>query len=236
MTWTDRLGLFTLVDFCALGLLVLAWVVIGWRIENSAPHKLSVSNLMAGFRREWMVQMVTREPRIFDAQLISNMRQGAAFFTSASIIALGGGLALVGNAEHLAGLANELTLEDAPAFVWEFKLLVMLLFVTNAFLKFMWAHRLFGYCAVLMAAVPNDATDPMARVRADQAAEVNITAGRSFNRGMRATYFGLAASAWLLGPYVLIAATIFTVAVLWRREFASKSRAILIANPPHTTK
>jgi uncharacterized membrane protein len=29
-------------------------------------------------------------------------------------------------------------------------------FLANALLKFIWAHRLFGYCSILMAAVPND--------------------------------------------------------------------------------
>ena len=75
----------------------------------------------------------------------------------------------------------------------------MLLFLADALLKFIWSNRLFGYCAVLMAAVPNDADDPRAFHRAAQAAEVNITAARSFNRGLRSVYFALAALAWLLG-------------------------------------
>ena len=87
--------------------------------------------------------------------------------TSASMIAIGGGFALLGNAERLAGLAGELTLETAPIVVWEIKLIVMLLFATNAFLKFVWAHRLFGYAAVLMARSLLTATklaDPLGRI------------------------------------------------------------------------
>ena len=234
MTWTERLGLFSHLDYAALALLLLCWTGIGYWIEHSGPKRPSVSRIMSDFRREWMRQMVARDPRIFDAQLIGNLRQGAAFFASATMIALGGGLALVGNAERLSGVANDLTLEMAPRIFWELKLIIMLLFVANAFLKFVWAHRLFGYCSVLMAAVPNNASDPLALPRAAQAAEINITATRSFNRGMRTTYFSLAAAAWLLGPVALMMATLFTFAVLWRREFASESRAILIKTPPHT--
>ncbi len=105
MIWIDRIALFSTLDFAALTLIVAGWIWIGWRIENPAAGKPSVSYLMADFRRDWMVQMVTRQPRMFDAQLISGLRQGTTFFASASMIAMGGGLALIGNTEQLAGVA-----------------------------------------------------------------------------------------------------------------------------------
>ncbi|WP_299685312.1 DUF599 domain-containing protein [uncultured Tateyamaria sp.] len=228
MTWLDRFALFTPLDAAALGLLVLAWLAIGWRIEHATAKHPSTSQIMAGYRREWMRQMITREPRIFDAQIVASLRQGTAFFASTAVIALGGTLALIGNAERLTGIANDLVLTEAPTFVWEAKLVVLVLFLTNAFLKFVWANRLFGYAAVVMAAVPNDASHPDCSPRADQAAEINVAAARSFNRGLRAVYFGLACAAWLAGPWALMAATVFTLAVIWRREFASKSRNILL--------
>ncbi|WP_147110106.1 DUF599 domain-containing protein [Tateyamaria sp. syn59] len=228
MTWLDRIALFTPLDFAALGLLVLGWQVIGWRIEHPRAKHPSTSQIMADFRREWMQQMITREPRIFDAQIVASLRQGTAFFASTSVIAIGGTLALIGNAERLTGIANDLILTETPAFVWEIKMLIVVLFLTNAFLKFVWANRLFGYAAVVMAAVPNDTSDPICSPRAAQAAEINITAARSFNRGLRSVYFALACIAWLAGPITLIAATMFTLAVIWRREFASNSRTILL--------
>jgi uncharacterized membrane protein len=234
MTWTDRLHLFSPLDFTALAVLAIGWIWIGWRIEHPSAKRPSVSLLVAGFRRDWMYQMVTREPRVFDAQLISNLRQATTFFASTSMIAIGGGVALIGNTEQLAGLANDLTLGNAPSIVWEIKILLVLLFLSNAFLKFVWAHRLFGYCSVLMAAVPNRPDAPLVYERAEQAADLSINAARSFNRGMRATYFGLAAAAWLLGAPALILATLITASVLWRREFASKSRQTLLRVPPNT--
>lgn len=229
MTWIDRISLFAPLDFAALALLVLGWLVLGWRVEHSSAKAPSTSELMAGFRREWMRQMITRNPRVFDAQIMSNLRQGTAFFASTSMIALGGALAVIGNAERLAGVANELVLTDNPAFVWEAKLVVLSLFLTNAFLKFAWANRLFGYAAVLMAAVPNDVDDPLCLHRANQAGEISVTAARSFNRGLRSVYFALTCVAWLAGPIALALATLFTLAVIWRREFASRSRSILLS-------
>jgi uncharacterized membrane protein len=230
----DRLGLFGPLDLAGLVLLFSGWMVIGWRIEAKGRWRPSVSILMAEYRREWMRMMVSRQTRMFDAQVLSTLRQGASFFASATMIAIGGGLALIGNAERLQGVASDLTMNLDPIFVWEVKLLVTLIFLANAFLKFVWAHRLFGYCAVLIAAVPNEADDPNALPRAAKAAEVNIAAARSFNRGLRSVYFALGSAAWVLGTWPLIVATAITLSVLWRREFASQSRAVLISDTDGT--
>ncbi len=227
----DRLSFFDAMDGAALAFLALAWLGIGLAVERGLPGRPSVSMLMAGYRRAWMRVFVTRDPRILDGNLLTNLRQGTAFFASAAMIALGGGLALIGNTERLLGLARDLNLEQAPVLVWEVKLLLILLFMGNALLKFVWAHRLFGYCAVLMGSVPVEMSEP-AKTRAEQAAEVNISAARSFNRGLRSVYFAMGAAAWLLGPEALIAATVLTVAVLWRREFASQSREVLLRETP----
>lgn len=234
MNWIQRLSYFSPLDFAALALLLLAWLAMGWRIERRDHARPSVAVLMEEFRRDWMRHMITREPRVFDAQLLGNLRQGTAFFASATMIAIGGGLALIGNTDRLSGLAADLTLGEEPAFVWEIKVIVVLLLLANAFLKFVWAHRLFGYCSVLMAAVPNDPEAPLAVPRAAQAAEVNITAARNFNRALRAIYFALAASAWLLGAVPLILASAVTVSMLYRREFASESRGVLLQVPPES--
>ncbi|MGC1505078.1 MAG: DUF599 domain-containing protein, partial [Sulfitobacter sp.] len=144
-----------------------------------------------------------------------------------------GVLALVGNTEQLIGIADDLTLSRDPEIVWEVKLMVTLFFVTNAFLKFVWSNRLFGYCAVVMSSVPNEIDHPNTLPRAMKAGEINVTAARSFNRGLRSVYFGLASAAWLAGPIALIAATLVTCLVLWRREFASHSRSVLLSSDVH---
>ena len=174
-----------------------------------------------------MRQFVTRQPRIFDATMIDNLRQGTAFFASASMLAVGGGIAMMGNPAALQGLAQDLTLPGDDQAV-QLRLVLVIGFVANALLKFVWAHRLFGYCAILMAAVPNDIADPLASHRAAQAADINITAARSFNRGLHSIYFALGSVAWLLGPWPLVAAAILTSGMLIRREFASHSREVML--------
>lgn len=228
MTWLDRASLFSTFDYGAVLCLLVVWLMIGVRIEHPPAKRPSTSQLMADYRREWMRQMITREPRIFDAQVVSSLRQGTAFFASTAVIALGGVLALLGNAERVNTVAGDLVQSEAPIFVWEIKLLLVLGLLANAFLKFVWSNRLFGYASVVMGSVPNDVTDRACLPRAAKAAEINIIAAKNFNRGLRSVYFALAATAWLAGPWALGAATLFTLGVVWRREFASKAREVLL--------
>lgn len=228
MLWIDRLTLFSTLDLGALTGILLGWLLIGYVIENPGRSWPSVSCLMAQYRHAWMVQMITRDPRVFDAQILTSLRQSTSFFASATMIALGGGLAVLGNTEKLIGLASDLTNRTDPAIVWELKLLLVLAFLANAFFAFVWSNRLFGYCAVVMASVPNDRNDPQTLPRAQQAGDLNVGAARSFNRGLRAIYFALASVAWLAGPVALMAAGAVIGIVLIRREFASQSRRILM--------
>lgn len=228
MDWATLRDGFTLWDAVALALLALSWAGATRLIEHPPKSRPSTSVLMAGYRRAWMEVFITRQPRIFDSQIVASLRQGTAFFASASMIAIGGGFALLGNADELRGVAQDFGSGADPVVIFEIKLMVLLLFAANAFLKFVWSHRLFGYTSVLMAAVPEDPADPATVIRARKAGEINVTGGRSYNRGLRSVYFGIAAAGWLIGPLVLIATTLVTLAVILRREFASHSRAVLL--------
>lgn len=228
MPWTDLIAPFDFWDVGSVSLLMVAWLFATLIVEHPPRTYPSTSFLMAEYRRRWMDVFVSRDPRIFDSQIVTSLRRETAFFASASMISIGGGFALMGNAERLRGVAQDLTQTTDPVIVWEIKVMVLLIFAANAFLKFVWAHRLFGYASVLMAAVPNDPKDPVGLPRARKAGEINIAAARGYNRGLRSVYFGIGASAWLIGPVALIVATLMTLLVILRREFASHSRAILL--------
>lgn len=226
------MSLLSLRDWLAVGLIVSTWFIIGWLIEHPGAKRPSVTILMSERRRDWMKVFVTRDPRIFDSQILGGLRQGTAFFASTCLLAVGGVLALAGNTEPLRGVAAEVTDMAVPVLIFQLKLALVALFLTNAFLKFVWSNRIFGYCAVMMAAVPNDPDDPIAYHRAAQAAELNIRAAINFNRGLRAMYFALGALAWLLGPIALMIATAVVVWIVWSREFASTPRSILLLKDP----
>jgi uncharacterized membrane protein len=60
-----------------------------------------------------------------------------------------------------------------------------------------------------------------------RAARISDIATRHFNSGIRAYYFALAALGWFVHPWLLIAASVFVLLVLWRREFHSATLAAL---------
>ena len=165
---------------------------------------------------------------MFDSSVLSTLRQGTTFFASACMIAIGSGLALLGNTDRLQVVAEDLIATSNPDIVWEAKVFVPVVILTSGLLAFIWAHRLFGYCAVVMSSVPNDPDHPTAYPRAAKAAEININAARSYNRGLRAIYFALTSLTWFLGPAALVVGTVICTFILWRREFASGSRAVLM--------
>ncbi len=232
MNMIDLVRLLQPLDWVASVYLVTMWLILSYVIEHPPKSRPSVTVLMSQRRRDWMHVFVHRDPRIFDSQILASLRQGTSFFASTCIFAIGGVLALAKNTDPLVGVAQEVTATMTPVLMIQIKLAFVALFLTNAFLKFVWANRVFGYCAVLMAAVPNNPDDPVAHPRAQQAAELNIRAAMNFNRGLRALYFAIGALAWLLGPVALIIAATVVIWVVWSREFASIPRDILLREDP----
>lgn len=215
-------------DLVAVAIHLGAWAVMGYLIEHPPAGRTSVANAMKTYRRSWMIQFTSRKPRIFDSQILNMLQQSASFFASACMIAIGGSLALIGNPEVVANVAEDVSIAPISALVWRIKIMLVLILVINAFLKFVWSMRLFGYCAILMASVPNDTDDPITIPRALKAAEVNINAARNFNSGLRSVYFAIGGLGWLLGPWMLTAATVMVSWSTWRREFRSASRRAIL--------
>ena len=217
-TWRDAAAL-TLFMVCVHGVTVL--------IERTGMGRPSVGRLMARHRERWMSLMAERDVRIVDSNLLGVLHQGAGFFASASMIAIGGLAALIGSADKLLTVAGDFSAGEAVRGVWELKLLFLLFLLVLALLRFIWALRLFGYCAVLIGAMPEPDTENDRQQVAAKAAVLNIRAGRSFNRGLRMVYFALAALSWLIGPVTFMAATLTAAAMLCQREFFSETHRVL---------
>lgn len=223
----------SLADGAALALFILAILGVTALIERKNAPRLSTARLMAARRAQWMALMAERDIRIMDAALLAIQHQGTAFFASASMIAIGGVVALIGAADQVLAVARDLTPEagERHRVVWELKMLFLLVILVLALLKFIWAHRLFGYCSVLIGATPG-VDDAERRALAEEAGALNIQAGRNFNRGLRLVYFALASLAWMLGPWAFMIATLLTVAMLIRREFFSTTHRTLQGERP----
>jgi uncharacterized membrane protein len=110
----------------------------------------------------------------------------------------------------------------------EIKLMLVLASFVFSYFKFTWSLRQFNLLSILVgAAPPAGPPTPESETYAQRLARANSLAGDDFNRGIRAYYFGLAASGWLLHPAVLGALALGVLVVLYRRDFRSAALAVL---------
>jgi len=95
-----------------------------------------------------------------------------------------------------------------------------------AYFKFTWSLRQFNMLSLLVGAAPppGEGTEEYAQ----RFAKINALSGDEFNRGIRAYYFGLAAVFWFVDPWIFSGITTLIVAVLYRRDFRSKTLAAML--------
>lgn len=218
-------------DIAALGWLVVAYWLMGWLITHHPRGWMSTGEMATAYRGIWMLRAARRQPRVTDITLLSMLRTGATFLASMTAFAIGGAVALLGQIDLLESIAEELAHgAAAPRSAQQTKLVALIALLAFAFMKFVWSIRVFGYCGVVMGAMPGDAEGDRpedVEREAARATALNRIAARNFNEGLRAIYFALALLAWFLGPLAFLAATSLTLLMLLRREFASETREAL---------
>jgi uncharacterized membrane protein len=212
------------VDILAVGFFILEWTVYAITLEHTAYGRDSLSARMNVYREVWIRRLLDREARMVDMQIMGALQNGTAFFASTSLIAIGGGLALLratGEAVAVLG-ALPIDLTPSPA-LWESKCVGLILIFIYAFFKFAWSYRLFNYVAILLGAMPPAAQRDTAEAEAHVMRTTRLfeAAGRHFNRGQRAFFFALGYLGWFVSPWVLFVTTALVVIVTWRRQFAS---------------
>jgi uncharacterized membrane protein len=218
-------------DLIALSVFILLWLVFELAADYSPLRAKSMSGLMSEKRREWMLVMANRDLRMIDTQIIAGLQQGAAFFASATIFAIGGCFALLGSTDMVLQIYQDLPMtEEFSRAVWEVKVLGLALLFAYTFFKFGWSYRVFNYCSILVGAVPHGPTsNAQERERcALRAANMNIIAGRHFTAGQRGIFFALAYMGWFVGPKTMIVSSVFVLLILIRRQFFSQARAVLL--------
>ena len=222
--------LFSPVDLIALVWFLAAWLGYSFVVELTPRGKDSLNGLMHRYRGLWMQRMLARDMRMMDGQVIASLQNGTAFFASTSLIALGGALTLFRSSEDMLTVAAALPFGVPVSHVqWEMKVVGLMIIFIYAFFKFAWSYRLYNYVAIMVGAAPPAAEkdSPEAQAFARCTAEVITDAGRHFNRGQRAFFFALGYLGWFIGPIPLIVTTAGILVVIWRRQFASQSRAAL---------
>jgi uncharacterized membrane protein len=222
--------LFPPADLVALGLFIAAWASYAVAVEWTERGKDSLNARMHRFREVWMQRALERDVRIIDTQIMGSLQNGTAFFASTTLLAIGGVLSLLRSTSETLAMVAELPFAiQVTRAQWEMKVIGLVIIFVYAFFKFAWSYRLFNYAAILLGAMPPREAlgTPEGDAHVRKTTGMIESAGRHFNRGQRAFFFALGYLGWFAGPYALMAATLATVAVMWRRQFVSQSRRAL---------
>lgn len=223
LPWGDWLAL---LSFFAL------WVGYAWFAKVRGKLDQSLIATTNAYRVKWMLQTTARDPRMLDGLITQNLSHTPSFFSSTTIIIIGGLFALLGTTDKAAELVREIPFaQPTPMLVFEFKVLVLVGIFVYAFFRFSWSMRQYTFVALVIGAMPPPETfdaDLQHRQQvAERAGRLVGAAAETFNDGLRAYYFSFAAMAWFFSPLALVMATALVVMILYGREFHSEVLQVL---------
>lgn len=215
----------TPIDIVALAWFLGVWLIYNLVLDHLLRHQVALNQHMRGIRNIWMRQMLERENRIMDSTLIGHVIHSVSFFASTTMLVLAGLIGVFGALDEAYRVITELTFAvETTKQLFELKLLLLFAIFVFAFFKFTWALRQFNYSCALVGAAP---AAPVEKERGDAIAahtgDVLSLAISSFNGGLRAYYFALAALSWFIQPWLFMVVTTWMLLILLRRQFYSRT-------------
>ncbi|HYC46518.1 MAG TPA: DUF599 domain-containing protein [Burkholderiales bacterium] len=226
------------LDLTALVLFLAAWIGYAQFAERHGRTVASLHNRMDHYRREWMVRMIERDNRMVDVNIMRILARNSQFFASTTMLVLGALIALTGYIQQTLDVVSGLPFTaKASARLVEIKIVLLVVIFTYAFFKFTWAMRQIGQATTLVGAAPKQPKDSPEQYAGviNRIARIVSYSGNNFNNGLRAYYFGLAALAWFLHPWLMIVATAWVIYVLYAREFKSKTLMAMLEDDTSPT-
>src|SRR6476660_6960353 len=147
--------LFSPLDLVALAWFIATWIIYSITLSLTERRRRGLNSEMNRYRDVWMFQMLARDMRMVDAQIVAALQNGTAFFASTSLIAIGGALTLLRSTEEILQVVAELPfgIRTTPV-QWEAKTIGLAIIFVYAFFKFAWSYRLYNYVAIMFVAAP----------------------------------------------------------------------------------
>jgi uncharacterized membrane protein len=232
MPLTQYLALMPLADWLALVWFVAVWVGYAVFARRRAERSGSLLATTNHYRRLWMLQTTARENRVIDGVVVQNLSTSPSFFASTTILIIGGLLALLGTSDKASEFVREIPFAArTSAFVFDLKMMVLLVIFVYAFFRFTWSMRQYTFGALLIASMPDarafERGEAQREQFADRAGKVVGLAAETFNDGLRAYYMSFATILWFVSPIAFAAAAAAVVYLLYQREFHSEILGVL---------
>jgi len=211
----------SLPDLIALGWFAGAWLLHGLVVDRSLFGPTSLNTHLHTVRQVWMRNMLRRENRIADAQLLGHLITSVSFFASTTVLLLAGLLGVLASAEAAHRVVTDLGfITHTSRVLFELKVLTVAAILVYAFFAFTWSLRQFNYTVALTGALPIR-PQPEHDAMADATARVMSMAVRAFNGGLRSYYYAFATLGWFVDPWVFMGFVTIVTVILLRRQFGS---------------
>lgn len=216
----------SMTDVSALIWFLICWGGYNWYASHGEHARRSLVGVSHTYRLQWARQLLKRDVRMVDSSLVGNLMNSVSFYANTTIYVIAGLMALWGTLDQTMGFVADLPFaKQSGKDLWELRLILLIFVFVFAYFKFTWALREFNLLSIMIGGAPDAkfvlAAEDGCESYANRMAAVNSLAGEEFNRGVRSYYFGLAALAWFIQPWLFIGATTLVVVVLYRRDFSS---------------
>ena len=174
-----------------------------------------------------------------DSELLGSLERQVSFLASTSLLIIASLVTVLSAAsEDFMNLSSLRFVQEVSPEVVQMKLLLMICIFVYGFFTFTWSLRQYGFCFVLFGSSFNtvrfyrdkDEKYQAQAISRDFKAVTKVLdrAAHSYNFGIRAYYFAMAALAWFINDWVFMAACAVVIFVLYRREFMSSSLQAMV--------
>jgi uncharacterized membrane protein len=219
-------------DLYAFVCFLVCWIGYTGFADHVRRDSGTIMTAMHDLRLLWMRRMMKRDVRIGDVNILSAANRSVMLMVTTTVFIMAGLVAVLGALDTARAVMSGLAFVTAASReMWELKILLLLLVFVYAFFKYMWSLRQFNFAMMLLGAAPlhTETEAPDWETFPLRCSRVISLAVDSFNRGVRAYYFGLVALGWFIHPWVFGLASVWIVLVLYRREFRSHTLKTLTA-------
>jgi uncharacterized membrane protein len=243
-------------DAFALAVWLILWVGYQWFALQPRFGRHSLTSVMVPVRRQWMLEALQRENRIADASLIGNLMQSATFFSSTTLLILGGLFAFISSIDKNAVFVSNLPFAQTTSLRnIEIKFVILAFVLIYALFRFLWSIRQFNLLTILLGSFPAAVRPPNSQSApgeltsssppslpnspvglhlVDQATRLNSLAGHNFTQALRAYYYAVPVLLWLIHPWLLLAGSIVVTSAVYFTEYRSNTVQALYGQSSRT--
>lgn len=219
-------------DWIALAWFFSAWMSYSWFTKTQGEKRNSLIATTNRYRGYWMQVATSRDPRVLDGIIAQNLSSTPAFFSSTTIIVIGGLFALLGSTDKAAELVRDIPFaQRTSVLIFDLKVLVMISIFVFSFFRFTWSMRQYTFVALLIGSMPDpkefEAGQHDRALFSHRASRMLGLAAETFNDGLRGYYFAFAVIAWFFSAVAFAGATAAVLIILYHREYRSEVLEVL---------